>query len=137
LSAYFLAEALKLAQGTRGWTYYLTPAEVAFEVLVRLVFAARAGILAGSVGTAILTPFLWHFESSHKRIVDGTTNVVVILVLFLDTRLALIALITSWQLNLGHRVSSALLAMHFLIFVVALCIPRSRKEVLTSIDGLL
>ena len=35
------AVALKLAQGeAQGWTYYLTTAEVVFEVVVRLVFAA-------------------------------------------------------------------------------------------------
>ncbi len=57
------AEALKLAQGeAQGWTFYLTTAEVVFEVVVRLVFAALAGIVSGTLCTAAIAPFLWHFE---------------------------------------------------------------------------
>ncbi len=39
------AEALVLGSGkAQGWTFYLTSAEVAFEVIVRLVFVALVGI---------------------------------------------------------------------------------------------
>lgn len=137
IAGLLFAEALRISGQFRGWTYYLSSAEVAFEILVRLVFAALAGIVAGSILTAIVAPFLSHFQSSRQRIVEWTTNVVVIVVLFLDTRFAMTALIKSWQLSVGHRTMLGLLTIHFLIFVVVLCIPRSRKEVLTSIDGFL
>src|SRR4051794_16527985 len=76
------AAILSIAQGeAQGWTYYLTSIEVAFEVLVRLVFAALAGIVAGTICTAVIAPFLWHFHSARERIVEWTTRIAVILVL--------------------------------------------------------
>jgi hypothetical protein len=49
--------------------------------------------------------------------------------------MALIALI-KWS-NRGVRFTTALLIAHFLVFVIALCIPRTRREVVTSLDGFL
>ena len=46
--ALVFAEALVLVRGkAQGWTFYLTPPEVAFEVVVRLIAAALAGIVLG------------------------------------------------------------------------------------------
>ena len=127
-------EALFLAPGkVQGWSYYLTPSEVIFEVLVRLIFAALAGIALGSLCTAILGPFLWHFSASRERLAEWTIKIAVVLVVFLDSRLALTTLI-KWS-NRGVRFTSALLVAHFLVFAIALCIPRARKEVVTSLDG--
>jgi len=132
------AVALKLAQGeAQGWTYYLTTAEVAFEVVVRLVFASLAGIVLGTLCTAAIAPFLWHFKSSRERINEWATKVAVVLVVFLDSRFALKILIKTWAPNRGPRFTTALLAAHFLTFVVVLCIPRARRQVVTSIDGFL
>ena len=129
------AEALLLAPGkARGWTFYLTAAEVAFEVVVRLVFAALVGIALGTLCTAVATPFLWHFNSSRVRIADWVTKVGVFLVVFLDSRFALTVLIKSWWSNHGPRFTTALLTAHFLAFAVALFIPRTRREVATSLD---
>ncbi len=132
------AMALVLLQGkSQGWTYYLTSTEVAFEVVVRLIFAALAGIALGTLCTAAIAPFLWHFKSSRERIIEWATKVGVILVVFLDSRFALTTLITFWGSNHGPRFTSALLAAYLLAFVVALSIPWARKEVVTSLDGFL
>ena len=130
------AEGLVLAQGkVQGWTFYLTVPEVMFEVAVRLIFAASVGIALGSICTAALTPFLWHFKASRERLVEWATRVAVVLVVFPDSRFALIALI-KWS-NRGVRFTSALLVAHFLAFAIALCVSRARKEVVTSLDGFL
>lgn len=130
------AIALKIAAGeAQGWTYYLTTGEVIFEIVVRLVFAALTGIIAGTVVTAVIAPFLWRFESSRDQIIAWTTRVVVIVVLYLDTRYALTAVVQSWQVNLRHRYWYALLGLHFLLFVAIFCIPRSRKAVMSTLQG--
>jgi len=132
------AVALKLAQGeAQGWTYYLTTAEVVFEVVVRLVFASLAGVVLGTLCTAAIAPFLWHFKSSRERISEWATKVAVVLVVFLDSRFALKILIKMWAPNRGSTFTTVLLAAHFLTFVVVLCIPRARRQVETSIDGFL
>ena len=42
--ALVFCEALALSRGkAQGWTFYLTPTDVTFEVLVRLIAAALAG----------------------------------------------------------------------------------------------
>src|SRR5258707_11202864 len=64
------AEALLLARGrVQGWTFYLTPFEVVFEVVVRLISAALAGVALGTICAAVLAPFLWHFKLSRERLV--------------------------------------------------------------------
>ncbi len=130
------AEGLLLAQGeVQGWTFYLTAPEVVFEVAVRLIFAALAGMVLGTICTVALTPFLWHFKASRERLAEWATRVAVVLVVFPDSRFALVALI-KWS-HRGVRFTSALLVAHFLAFAIALCVPRARKEVVTSLDGFL
>jgi arylsulfatase A-like enzyme len=132
------AAALSLSQGeAQGWTFYLTTSEVAFEVVVRLVFAALAGIALGTLCTIAIAPFLWHFKSSRERIAEWATKAAVVLLVFVDSRFALTSLIKAWWPNHGPGFTSALLTAHLLVFALALCIPRARKEVLTSIDGFL
>jgi len=130
------AEGLVLAQGkVQYWSYYLTAWEVVFEVAVRLIFAALVGIALGTISTAVLVPFLWHFDASRQRLLEWATRIAVVLVVIPDSRFALIALI-KWS-NRGVRFTSALLVAHLLAFAIALCIPRTRKEVVTSLDGFL
>jgi arylsulfatase A-like enzyme len=130
------AEALLLGQGEiQGWRFYLTTPEVVFEVVVRLIFVALAGVALGTLCTAVLAPFLWHFRSSREHLADWATRVAVVLVLFADSRLALQALI-EWS-NRGVRFTSELLVAHFVVFAIALCIPRARREVVSSLDGFL
>jgi arylsulfatase A-like enzyme len=130
------AEALLLAQGkVQGWTFYLTPSEVVFEVVVRLIFAALTGVFLGTICAAAIAPLLWGLSSSRERVTDWASRVAVVVVVFLDSRYALTSLI-KWS-NRGVRFTSALLVAHFLVFVIALCIPRARKQVVTSLDGFL
>jgi arylsulfatase A-like enzyme len=130
------AVGLRLASGkVQGWSFYLTASEVVFEAAVRLFFAALAGVVVGSTCTAVLAPFLWRFAASRERLAEWATRVAVVLVVFGDSRLALLALI-KWS-NRGVRFTSELLIGHFVVFVIALCIPRARKEVVASLDGFL
>ena len=138
--ALVFCEALVLAQGkAQGWTFYLTAPEVAFEVVVRLVAAALAGVALGTIFILLLAPFLWYFQSSRERLGDRTTKVAVVLVVFLLSRYALHVLI-KWSYTWSdHRsiFDILLLAGFYLGFAVALCVPRARKEVVTSLDGFL
>jgi arylsulfatase A-like enzyme len=133
-------EALVLAPGkAQGWSYYLTIPAVIFEVIVRLIFAALIGVALGTICTAVLAPFLWHFHSNRERITDWTMKVAVFLVVFLDSRFALITMIKlSYQ---GHShpgiYDTALWAAFYLAFAIALCVPRARREVVTSLDPFL
>ncbi|PYV47527.1 MAG: hypothetical protein DMG94_05845 [Acidobacteria bacterium] len=130
------AEGLVLAPGkVQGWTFYLTTWEVIFEVMVRVVCAALVGIILGTVFIAVALPFLRYFSASQDRVVQWTTNTGVVLVLFADSRFALTTLI-KWSQH-GSRFMTALLMLHFLAFVVALCIARARRELLASLDGFL
>ena len=129
-------EALILAPGkVQNWLHYLTTWEVVFEVAVRLIFAGLAGIVLGTIVTAALAPFLRHFSASRERLAEGTTRIAVFLVVFLDSRFAMTTLI-EWSRR-GVRFIPALLIGHFLVFAVALLIPRTRKEVVSSLDGFL
>ncbi len=130
------AEALVLAQGRiQGWTFYLSIWEIIFEVMVRLVCAALVGTVLGTACTALVLPFLRYFSASHDRVLQWSTNIGVILVLFADSRFALTTLI-KWSQR-GTRFITALLVLHFLAFVIALCIARARRELLTSLDAFL
>src|SRR5271166_3133151 len=124
------ALALWLAQGkAQGWSYYLTRPVVVFEVVVRVIFAALAGIALGTLCTAALAPFLWYFRSSRERIADWAIKVAVVLVVFLDGRFALITLIPWTYQRIGRWVDhgefffTVLPAAYVLAFAVALCIP--------------
>ena len=134
------AEALVLAPGkVQGWSFYLTVPEVVFEVVVRLIFAALAGVALGTLCTAALAPFLWHFNSSRERMAEWATKVAVVLVVFLDSRFALITLIKWSYRGHSHREINTppCWVAFYLVFAIALCVPRARKEVVTSLDGFL
>jgi arylsulfatase A-like enzyme len=138
--AFVFSEGLLLASGkAQGWTYFLPSWEVGFEVVVRLVAVALAGIAVGTLYTLIVAPFLWYFSGSRERVVDWATKVAVVLALFLVSRFALTTLISwSYQIS-GHRriFDRLLLAGHALGFAIALCIPRTRKQVIGSLDDFL
>ena len=138
--ALVFAQGLALSQGqAQGWTFYLSARDVAFAVMVRLVTASLAGIALGTLLAALLAPVLGYFGGAREFVVNSATKVLVVLVLFLVSRYALQALIrSSYQFaNHGALLDKALLAAHFLGFVVLLVIPRSRKELVTSLDGFL
>ena len=138
--ALVFSEALMMGSGrAQTWTYFLSTPEIVFEAVVRLVFAGLAGIALGTVCTAIVAPFLWYFEALRERVVEGVTRVAVVIVLFLISRLAVNVLI-SWSYHwFDHRaiIDKLLRIAQLLAFPIALCIPRARKEVVTSLDGFL
>jgi arylsulfatase A-like enzyme len=124
------AEAIFVAKArVQGWTYYLTISEVIFEVVVRLVVAAVAGVILGTIFTGIALPFL---KAWGTRALEWATRIAIVLVLFADSRLALTLLIEGH--GRGPRFSLAALVAHFLAFVVALAVPRLRKELFGSLD---
>jgi arylsulfatase A-like enzyme len=138
--ALVFSAALVLAPGrAEGWSYYLTAAEVCFEVLVRLLAAALAGLALGTLCTAILAPILWFLPAWRDRIVDSSVKVAVVLVLFVVSRYALEALI-EWSYDIsGHRAiyDKLLLGAQLFGFALALCLPRSRHAMVNSLDGFL
>jgi len=134
------SEALILASGkAQGWTYYLTIPEVAFEVIVRLVAAALAGILLGTIATILITPIIWLLKSSREQVAIWTLNIGVVLVVFLVSRFTLKVLIM-WSYSLAEHplfYDKALYAAFFVAFALALIVSRWRRELLTSLDGFL
>jgi arylsulfatase A-like enzyme len=138
--ALVFSETLYLASGTaQGWTFYITAPEITFEVAVRLVAAALAGVALGTICTAAIVPFLWHFKSSRERLADGATKVAVVLTVFMVSRYVL-GILLKWSYYWSsHRAifDSALFAVFYVAFAVALCIPRARREVVTGLDGFL
>jgi arylsulfatase A-like enzyme len=134
------SEALALAQGkAQGWSYYLTTPEVLFEVWVRLVGAALAGAALGSAVTLLLVFLLWLFPSRRERIAEVAIGVTVALIVFFVSRYAL-QLLIQWSYQWSHHSAiydKLLLWAQFLIFVVALAVPRGKKELVSSLDGFL
>lgn len=132
------ALAMGLSAGeVQGWTFYLNSTAIFFEVVVRVVAAALTGMIAGTVCTAILAPFLWRFEASRKRIEEWTIKIGIILLVYFDSRYAMTSLVYSWSVDALLRYDSWLIAIHALVIVALLMIPRARRQVITGIDGLL
>src|SRR5271166_814313 len=133
-------EALDLARGkAQGWSFYLTGMEVAFEVLVRLIAASLVGLLLGTVATASMAPILWYFKSCRERLAHWATKAVVLAVVFVLSRHALLLLIKGAAGSRSQTLTSVKVSLlaFYLAFAVALCVPRSRKGLLTSFDGML
>jgi arylsulfatase A-like enzyme len=134
-------ESLVLVRGkAEGWSFYLTRMEVGYEVLVRLVAVSLAGLLVGTVATACLAHILWYFKSRRERLADWAIKLAVIVAVFICARYTLIGL-TEWATgSFSDQTPTSVkltLVAFYLAFAVALCVPRSRKEVLTSLDGIL
>ena len=139
--ALVFVEALHLSAGTaQGWTFYLTLPEVGFEVVVRFVAAALAGVALGTLLTVLIAFFLWYFDSARERLADLATKIAVVVVVFLVSRFALETFFSKWPARWSaHRLflEGILLAAFYLAFAAALCIPRARREIVTSLDGVL
>jgi arylsulfatase A-like enzyme len=132
--ALVFAEALFLGRArVQGWTFYLSGSEVVFEVAVRLIVTALLGILVGTVFTLVLIPFLLVFDPS--RVAERATAVALALVLFFDSRYALVTLL-KWA-HVRERLSAALLALYLVVFVIGLCVPRVRKEMFSTLNPFL
>ena len=138
--ALVFSELLTLSQGkAQGWSFYLRPSEVAFEIIVRVVAAALLGMALGTICSAIMAPICWYFDGQRDRLVDGTVRVAVVLVVFLVSRFALEVLI-KWSYNWSTHSAlydKLILGLQFVAFAVALVLPRPRKALITSLDGFL
>src|SRR5690348_15044675 len=130
--AFVFATALWLAPGkAQGWSFYLTVPEVLFEVLWRLLIAGLIGIAAGTLVTVLAVPFLLGF-SARDRVVEWTTRVSVVLIVFLDARFALVTLF-KWSQR-GLRFEPWILMLYPVAFVIALFIRSIRQQLVGSLD---
>lgn len=107
--------------------------KVFIEVVVWLVFTALVGIAARILCAVAIAPFLWRLVHPSSDLLEQTTKVSVVLVVFFVSWFELTTLI-QWS-NRGVRFTTALLIAHFLFFVVGLCVPRLRREIVTSLEG--
>ena len=140
-------EALSLVWAARGWTFYLPGIEVAYEVLRRLVAASLVGLLVGTVTAAALAPVLWFFKSRREQLADWVTKVAVAATVFLILRYVLIELVQRSAVRLGntfkwspeptHMLVEISLVAFYVAFLLAMYIPRTRKEIFSSLDGVL
>lgn len=134
------SETLILGSGRmQTWTYFVTFPEIVFEATVRIVFAALAGIGLGTVCAGIVVPFLWYFKVARERVAEWAIKAAVVIALFLVSRLAINVLLR-WSYDwFDHRAifDKLLRIVQVLAFPVALYFPRTRKELVTGLDGFL
>lgn len=141
-------ETLSLVWGkARGWTFYLPVIEVGYEVLRRLVAASVVGLLVGTVTAAALGPVLWFFKSRREQLADWVTKVAVASIVFLILRYVVIELIQrsevrlsdtfKWSAESNYMLLEISLVAFYVAFALAMYIPRTRKEILSSLDGVL
>lgn len=130
------AEALRLSHSNvQSWSYFLTVPELAFEVVLRVIVAGLIGIALGTAAAILLAPFLWYFKAARGRISEWAVRLAIFVVLFFDSRLALEALVRS--AHRGLRFIPLLLKIQIVVFVLALLIARSRRELAKSLDPFL
>jgi arylsulfatase A-like enzyme len=130
------AETLRLSRGSaQGWSYYLTGPELTFEIVLRVIVAGLIGMALGTAAAILVTPFLWYFQAARERLSEWTVGLGIFVVLFFDSRLALVTLVKS--VNRGVRFIPLLLKIQIVVFVLALLIARSRRELAKSLDPFL
>lgn len=134
--AIVFAYALFLSKNRiQGWTFYLTTSEMAFEVLVRLLFAAIVAMAFATVLSAFIAPLLWFLASSRERLLVWVTNIAVLAAIFADSRYALSMLLKGS--GRGTLFITLVFAAHFAFFVVALLLSSLRQRLLASLDDFL
>jgi arylsulfatase A-like enzyme len=126
---------LQLPPMVVGWTYYLKTTEIGFELVVFVVFVALAGVTLGALCAVTVAPLLFYRHSSRQRLADNVTKTAVAVVAFVDLGLAL-RLLATWA-GLWGTPRTAVLSLYCAAFVMALCVPRRREQVVTSLDGFL
>lgn len=133
-------EALYLARGkAQGWSFYLSGIEVTFELIVRLVAASLLGLTLGTIAAGVLVPVLWFVKSPRKRFADWVIRWSVIGVLFVVIRYMVITAVQwsgqSFREGDGHV--RIWLALYYVVFAIAVLVPKSRTEIASSLDHLL
>jgi arylsulfatase A-like enzyme len=127
--------ALQLPPKLAGWSFYLRPPEVAFEVAVFAVFTALSGVALGALCAAAVAPFLFYCRSSRRRIVEAVTAVGAAGTTFLCLTVALTVLL-KWA-HVSGILKTAIVACYLIAFALAVCIPRGRKQLAGSLDDYL
>ena len=129
------AEALHLASGAaQGWSYYSLSGG-------RFRNRGASGVRgAGSPGAGdglhrSAGAVSWTFGSSRERLSEAAIKVAVGAAVFLDGWLA-VSILLGW-FKLAGPAAGIIYAAYFLAFALVLCVPRGRKEVVASLDGLL
>ena len=131
------AEMLFLGKAkVQGWSFYLTSSELIFEVAVRLVFTVLLGIVLGTLVSALVVAAMLLWKTRRAQIAEWAIKFGVMAVVFIDSSLALTALI-KWSYQIAeHRgiFDMALRVAFYLAFVLTLCFPKTRHGLLTSLD---
>ena len=134
--ALVFCEVLLLSQGkAQGWTYYLTGAEVAFEVWVRVVAAALAGMALATLCTVVLFPVA-AFSRSSNQLANAITKIAAFVILFLVSLYALRSLIRwSYRLVEHEAIYDKLLFLALVAaFVTAFISPKVRTMFSSTLD---
>ncbi len=134
-ASFLLASGLLLFPGkVSGWLYYLTSGDVAYEVAMRFVFAALAAVVFAAVSAAVTAPFLMK-QASRDRAARASVHAVSAIAVFVDLFIAL-TVIADWA-HLSRGQQSAVCAVFFVAFLLALLNPSRRKRLITAFDGIL
>ena len=117
------------------WSFYLSNAEVVFEMAVFVVFMALAGVALGAIGAVTVLPSLFRRPSSRRRRAEIVTRIAVATAAFIDLGIALRLLLA--LARMPQIVKAAVYACYFVAFAAVLLIPRRRERLVTSLDGYL
>ncbi len=117
-----------------GWTFHMNTGEVVFEVAAYAIFVALASVALGAVCAAAVAPFLFYRKQSRRHIVEIVTQAAVAIAAFLDFGMGLDHVLGWVRLEDNVKVKAVVFAGYFIAFVAALCIPRRRKQVVSSLD---
>lgn len=119
-----------------NWRLYQTPGEIVFGILVRVLFVVLGAVAAGTVCTAISTPFLLGRASSRQRVSWIITGCAVAVAAFFDLSM-LATMVATPLIRLARLPWFPTLIVYCLAFAVVMLIPRRRKQIVTSLDSML
>lgn len=115
-----------------GWLYYLTIWEGLLELAVRVTAVALVAAIAGTLITAAVAPFLRR-EASRERRAELVTRTAVVCAAF-----GVFAIVLTILLHWDHvYVRTSMIAGYCAVLAAALCIPRTREWLTTSLDPFL
>jgi arylsulfatase A-like enzyme len=135
--ALLVAAAPELPQMIENWRLYQTAADIVFGVVVRAVFVSIAGAVLGTVLAALSVPFLLlRSAPSRERAALLITRILVVAAAFWDLSILVKTLVQPVVKSVGLMWFPTMI-IYTAAFAIALFLPRSRKQIVTSLDGLL
>ena len=128
-----------LPERVSGWFFHLTTAEVVFEIAVHAVFMLVLAAALGTLLTLPILPFLLLRPLSRSRTVDAITRAAGGATVFACVAIALLTVMDSVvaAAHLKWFPKSIVFVAYCIAFAAALLIPKRRKQVVGSLDGLL